>query len=128
MLGVNALAFGERFIVLCIEQFGRLRCKIRPANSVKKLSFRRGVRMSCCFNERVSFTNQFRYDFLMVAEARNTHQFKVFGGKVRLTASVKTPLAQGKADARIEECGQIRSEEHTSELQSQFHLVFRLLL
>src|SRR5438309_4518856 len=37
-------------------------------------------------------------------------------------------VARGKPTAEFPHAGLVRSEEHTSELQSQFHLVCRLLL
>src|SRR5689334_24316556 len=43
----------------------------------------------------------------------------------RLTTAAR---AAAGARARASQCGGHRSEEHTSELQSQFHLVCRLLL
>src|SRR5438309_609104 len=39
-----------------------------------------------------------------------------------------TEVAAGRRLELLDELGQVRSEEHTSELQSQFHLVCRLLL
>src|SRR5438309_8490543 len=53
-----------------------------------------------------------------------TTLFRSFRKNVGCAARTKSCLA-----ARTAECaGQVRSEEHTSELQSQFHLVCRLLL
>src|SRR5438309_9614247 len=46
------------------------------------------------------------------------------------TTSVSRPTSDGamRAVANTLSIGSVRSEEHTSELQSQFHLVCRLLL
>src|SRR5450830_1458970 len=38
------------------------------------------------------------------------------------------PIGKARGGARVVECNQVRSEEHTSELQSRFDLVCRLLL
>src|SRR5438309_4459860 len=48
-----------------------------------------------------------------------------WGGLGRVTTAAASPY---RGTETLEGAGQIRSEEHTSELQSQFHLVCRLLL
>src|SRR5689334_24038677 len=61
---------------------------------------------------------------------------KKFGNLVRLKDGVygyapMSILSQGKKTVEVDlfyDAEQYRSEEHTSELQSQFHLVCRLLL
>src|SRR2546429_5084586 len=42
--------------------------------------------------------------------------------------STPSPLAWGSTSTASSECDSLRSEEHTSELQSRLHLVCRLLL
>src|SRR5689334_24203134 len=65
-------------------------------------------------------------------DGRNPVSHPPVGGDVSRICAV-AELAAGPADARQRACLRrirlgIRSEEHTSELQSQFHLVCRLLL
>src|SRR5438309_2991199 len=52
------------------------------------------------------------------------------GGRLLTVAAVEAELAAAAAEAALEAAAAAlhRSEEHTSELQSQFHLVCRLLL
>src|SRR5689334_24670227 len=51
------------------------------------------------------------------------------GARARAHRRHSTPIARANAgEARSDRVSTVRSEEHTSELQSQFHLVCRLLL
>src|SRR5689334_23583610 len=63
-----------------------------------------------------------RHGVVGVGRARSTKQERTKKGAVRLAAP--PPHRTGEREAQHGE----RSEEHTSELQSQFHLVCRLLL
>src|SRR6266481_8325655 len=65
-------------------------------------------------------------DYLAFCAARGEPPDRPYSGKIPLRVSPEThrraaTLARGERDLA-------RSEEHTSELQSQFHLVCRLLL
>src|SRR5438309_8655719 len=53
-------------------------------------------------------------------------RFELFDGQVRGLAELGHVCDERHGHALLIEC--VRSEEHTSELQSQFHLVCRLLL
>src|SRR5438309_2609806 len=66
------------------------------------------------YRSRPSWTSTFRNASSIVAWRRNAHFFWL------------ASLSVTRHDASQKKCA--RSEEHTSELQSQFHLVCRLLL
>src|SRR5689334_23765067 len=71
------------------------------------------------------YTTLFRSRSLVVAHQPDSPLGKLVE-KVRTVVGLDDGLpALPPADAAL---GQLRSEEHTSELQSQFHLVCRLLL
>src|SRR6266568_8467713 len=60
---------------------------------------------------------------------RAAHNFHFFADHARMRPSEVFPMDSGHhAYVRYDPAGVVRSEEHTSELQSQFHLVCRLLL
>src|SRR6266481_8394543 len=76
-----------------------------------------------CFLSRMPFSFSFFFFFLMIRRPPRSTLFPyttLF--RSLLTGSYHVPFGS------ICEDGQKRSEEHTSELQSQFHLVCRLLL
>src|SRR5689334_23443016 len=66
------------------------------------------------------YTTLFRSHF---ADTRDTLCYATNDNQTAVTGMLETP-----ADLAIVVGGYNRSEEHTSELQSQFHLVCRLLL
>src|SRR2546430_11874916 len=73
------------------------------------------------------YTTLFRSEGGIVGVFHHAHRLAGHGRAERHRLRVRAPLVHAAAHVRIE--GQVaRSEEHTSELQSQSNLVCRLLL
>src|SRR5438309_2581173 len=63
-----------------------------------------------------------RARFILSSASQNRRRLKIFSA-IQVSVSSVSP-----GDAHLDGGEDLRSEEHTSELQSQFHLVCRLLL
>src|SRR6266481_6909946 len=75
-------------------------------------------------------TNSAVISFIMLEGARNSSAF-FSNSTLPLEASIRIAVGASPSNppsSFLAPCALLRSEEHTSELQSQFHLVCRLLL
>src|SRR3712207_7539102 len=75
----------------------------------------------------------FPYTTLFRSLLRRAQRFHLVGGSQNRLAQPDATVARGEAEldaeaARLERADEVRSEEHTSELQSRQYLVCRLLL
>src|SRR5689334_24491623 len=74
------------------------------------------------------YTTLFRSGFFLLEHEKVFHRQKVQNRKSKVLPKVESPTENRKSYQKSKVLLKDRSEEHTSELQSQFHLVCRLLL